>query len=147
MGWHVDGGPSLLHMNITLFGKRVLKCKVLGKEVSDGAYDVEVLQDHLCPGSVYLSSPACCLHSVHYDSQPKEAVNQPPNTLTIHLRSDLFRSRHGPSVFHKSNRLLAEVVAPIVARHLASEPFQLPSMQEIDRVIGMWAIKQSDVRI
>merc|ERR1712224_44444 len=88
---------------------------VLGQELLDGSHHVRVLEDRLSPGDVYLSSPACCLHSVDYDSQAyEETANQPPNTLTIQFRSDFLHSRYGPAVFHKSNKLFAATISPVI---------------------------------
>merc|ERR1711865_524230 len=99
-----------------LCGNRTVSCEVLGDKCgseSDGKYDVAVLEQTLAPGDVYVTSPACCYHSVRYESQAQEEAQQPPNTLVVHLRSDLMRLRHGQRVFHRSNKFMADVVAPV----------------------------------
>jgi hypothetical protein len=138
MDRHVDGGPSILHMSLSLFGWRRLNCEVLGQKRADGSYAVQVISDDLGPGDVYVSSPACCYHSVDYEEQGLEAACQPPNTLVIHLRSDILRLRHGPRVFHKSNLLMSEVIAPTVAKFLAKHPLQLPSLADVMFVMRKW---------
>merc|ERR1712079_915333 len=109
MGRHVDGGASILHMSISLFGYRTLKSEVLGTKQADGSFSVNMISDMLGPGDVYVSSPTCCYHSVDYPAQELEKAGQPPNTLVIHLRSNLFRMRYAPPVFWKSNALMKEV--------------------------------------
>ena len=80
----------------------------------------------------------CCYHNVDYPAQEPERAGQAPNTLVIHFRSDLLRLRFGPQVFHRSNSLLSEVIAPIVARHLATTTYQLPSLADLKHVISKW---------
>jgi len=138
MDRHVDGGASILHMSFSVFGWRTLNCEVLGEQLDDGSHAVEVVSDHLGPGDVYVSSPACCYHSVDYAEQELEPPGKPPNTLVIHLRSNILRTRHGPCVFHRSNLLMSEVIAPIVAKFLAKHPLHLPSMSDVEYVIKKW---------
>ena len=141
MGRHVDGGPSILHLSIGIFGRRTLKCEVLKHEQPNGSYLVEVVSDELGPGDVYVSSPACCYHSVDYPAQDLERPAQPPNTLVIHLRSDILRQRHGARMFWKSNQLMSETLGPCVAQSLARDPLELPSMSDLSHVVRSW--KQS----
>jgi len=138
---HVDGGASVLHMSISLFGFRKLRCEVLGPPDDTGGRSVKTIEYKLGPGDVYISSPACCVHSVTYEKQVREQCGEPPGTLVIHLRSDLMRLRHGPSVFYRSNALMAEVVAPIIARHLAAGPWQLPTLSDLNQVLATWALE------
>ncbi|CAE8639860.1 unnamed protein product [Polarella glacialis] len=143
MDRHVDGGPSIIHMSIALFGCRTLNCEVLNGE-EDGSSVVKIVSDHLGPGDVYVSSPSCCYHSVDYPKQFAEGAGQPPNTLVIHLRSNILRMRHGPAIFHKSNALMSDVIAPLVAKHLAADPLQLPSMADVQHVLAKWNVPLVD---
>jgi hypothetical protein len=117
---HVDGGPSLLHLSLTLFGKRIVDNEVLVAGSNRVGRECEVMLRSLecIPGSVYISSPACCYHSVRYTPGTQQDPRAPssssggardstlrhPSTLAIHLRSDMLRTRSGPQYFAQSNK-------------------------------------------
>lgn len=147
MARHVDGGPSLLHLALSLAGQRTVSCEFIS---SAGDGRVETCDLVLGPGDAYLSSPACCHHSVAYSAQLQaeappaglpggyvtaDAVplgSQPlPSTIVIQFRSDLLRRRAKPQDFPQSNRMLAECLAPVVARFLAVNPLRLPRLEDV----------------
>ncbi|CAE8672411.1 unnamed protein product [Polarella glacialis] len=147
MGRHVDGGASLLHLSIGFTGRRRLRCEPVANAAGGKVEELELL---LGPGDVYLSSPACCYHSVSYEAMGDEAAaststtttatttppgsGSPPPTLVAHFRSDLLRLRAKPQDFHKSNRLLSQLLAPAVAELLQREPlFRLPNLAQVRR--------------
>ena len=86
-GWHTDGGASLLHAGLTIFGSRQLLVKVKGEEGC------------IClaqrPGSFYVGNLCALEHNVaHGASAPGSLGDGPPQNqvqITVMLRSDLFR--------------------------------------------------------
>mmetsp|Transcript_93315 Transcript_93315/g.283316 ORF Transcript_93315/g.283316 Transcript_93315/m.283316 type:complete len:228 (-) Transcript_93315:107-790(-) len=74
---HMDGATSLLHLGLTLGGRRTLRAGVFpthseasgGKNVWDEAvWSPGHLKDTpMSPGSAYISSPFCFEHAVEYD--------------------------------------------------------------------------------
>eukprot|EP00929_Paragymnodinium_shiwhaense_P059648 TRINITY_DN29867_c0_g1_i1.p1 TRINITY_DN29867_c0_g1~~TRINITY_DN29867_c0_g1_i1.p1 ORF type:complete len:608 (+),score=144.64 TRINITY_DN29867_c0_g1_i1:181-2004(+) len=135
---HVDGGASLLHMSVALAGCRTVTFEHLDV---DGK-TVKTFEADLKPGDVYVSSPACCYHSVAYKGEQEDDDgaasaamdtdgSQPfPSTIIVHLRSNMLRLRNAPQWFHRSNKLLSNL-APVVARMLAAAPLELPSLLDI----------------
>lgn len=127
---HVDGGASLLHLSLGLCGF----CTVRFESAGIGN-KVEVLEVTLCPGDVYIGSPACCYHCVAYDATTGACDENGltiPSTFVLHLRSELLRMRTSPSWFHKTNALLAVHLAPVVADALASDPLRLPCLADVE---------------
>mmetsp|Transcript_148601 Transcript_148601/g.475826 ORF Transcript_148601/g.475826 Transcript_148601/m.475826 type:complete len:169 (-) Transcript_148601:13-519(-) len=57
-------------------------------------------------------------------------------TMVLHLRSNILRLRSNPSTFKASNRMLAEVLAPLVARSLAEDPLVLPTLADVRAAEG-----------
>lgn len=155
---HVDGGASLLHLSLTLAGQRTVSFEALR---ADGR-SVETIRVPCGPGDVYLGSPACCYHSVAYgdvegqvrfdpSGMPAPALRSVlgewPSTIVVHLRSEVMKKRCQPAWFHKSNQILAEVLAPLVAQALARDPLVLPGLQEVQRAearLGLAAAGAAD---
>lgn len=123
---HIDGGPSLLHLSFALHGCRSLHTEFVERAEGGKVSSVSV---QLRPGDVYLSSPACCIHSVSYP--PQRAADHELQLLVIHFRSDLLRMRAKPQMFHGSNAMLSEALSPAVAKFLERSPFVLPSLQQV----------------
>jgi len=135
MGRHVDGGPSLLHLSLSLAGRRKFRSEALSY---NDQCSVEVQDFELGPGDVYVTSPACFYHSVRYEAQGGSMTSQLPSdivggpeTVVLHLRSNILRLRSNPSTFKASNRMLSECLAPAVAQALAAEPIVLPSLADV----------------
>ena len=99
-GWHTDGGASLLHAGLTIFGSRQLLVEVRGEEGC-----ISLAQR---PGSFYVGNLCALEHNVaHGASAPGSLDDGPPEQqvqIAVMLRSDLFRqararkidSRPGP---------------------------------------------------
>ena len=151
-GWHTDGGCSLLHAAVTLFGTRSVEVKV------DGTHQVTL---HQTPGSFYVGNLAALEHCVCHHEDCKhtfppaavtasgDAEDSTPMTrprqqqrdtakgdrrlqIAVMIRSDVFRDCRarkinavpGPAEFFG-------VVNFAVARHLAEVPVALPDLTEV----------------
>ena len=137
-GLHYDGGASLLHMGVTLFGHRELTFHFLegGRPHS--------LQISQRPGLVYVGNLCSAEHEVFHRKENFHLFHGsfPPATppsvapaassegceIAVMVRTDVFRhsmarttkSKPGPSdVF--------EIVNLLVRDHLAKEPLELPT--------------------
>ena len=125
---HFDGGASILHMGITLFGCREVRF-FLGNKENEAGDLVETLD--LMPGSVYLGVVAGALHQVVHRPPrfPTDALEG--HSLTCMIRTTLFPAPRGrirrrlplpPKMF---DRLATNIVTS-----LREEPFRLPSLEE-----------------
>ena len=91
---HYDGGASLLHMCISIWGRRGLKCYFAGTDRSDRWYEQK-------PGCVYIGNLCTVQHQVkHYSAEEAGPLYKPPKRIkrdakglliTVMLRSDFFR--------------------------------------------------------
>ena len=151
--WHTDGGCSLLHAAVTLFGTRSVEVKVAG---------IDQVTLHQAPGSFYVGSLAALEHCVRHHEDCKhtfhpaavtasgDAEDPAPRTsrrlrqkrnpakgdqrlqIAVMIRSDVFRDCRartinavpGPAEFF-------HVVNFAVARHLADVPVALPDLTEV----------------
>ena len=152
-GWHTDGGCSLLHASVTLFGTRSVEVKVGGK--------TQVTLDQE-PGSFYVGNLCALEHNVRHHEECKHTFEGAAVTakgdgkdlasaakakgsrraetakgdqrlqIAVMIRSDVFRkmrarkknSTPGPvEFFHVVNRT--------VAQHLADVPVALPDLTEV----------------
>ena len=126
-GWHTEGGASLLHAGLTLFGSRFLDVDVgEGRERC-----ISLLQE---PGSFYIGNLCALDHDARHVENPAGCWGDGPDRLQIAVmfRSDVFRESRarrkdscpGPSeLFH--------VVNEETAKHLVEEPFFLPVLSEV----------------
>ena len=99
-GWHTDGGASLLHAGLTIFGSRQLLVKVKGEN------DCISLAQR--PGSFYVGNLCALEHNVAHGASAPGSLGDGPLEkqvqIAVMLRSDLFRqararkidSRPGP---------------------------------------------------
>jgi len=131
-GWwaeaeHQDGGASILHMAVTLYGRRRLRC-VQGA----GEADMEFLN---LPGSVYLGSLTGPVHQVHHvpgavgDSLPIDGLG--PCSVTVQTRTALFPACQ--SRLRKTSpapRAFFQCLAEAFRQGLARGDWQLPSLRE-----------------
>ena len=65
-GWHTDGGCSLLHASVTLFGTRSVEVKVIGKP------QVTLDQE---PGSFYVGNLSALEHNVRHHEECKHTFD------------------------------------------------------------------------
>ena len=66
-GWHTDGGCSLLHASVTLFGTRSVEVKVEGKP------QVTLDQE---PGSFYVGNLSALEHNVRHHEECKHTFDE-----------------------------------------------------------------------
>ena len=143
-GWHTDGGCSLLHGSVTLFGTRSVEVKVEGKP------QVTLHQE---PGSFYVANMSALEHNVRHHGECKHTFDRAAGTangdaegpapaetakgdqrlqIAVMIRSDVFRdvrarkinSTPGPAEFFR-------VVNYTVAQHLADVSVALPDLTEV----------------
>jgi hypothetical protein len=120
---HFDGGASLLHMGLTLFGHRDLECWFAGGERRLFPQS---------PGSVYVGNMCAVEHrdgraGARGFFEPHGREGAPGLLITVMLRSDLFRHSHAPKQKGKPTTTdLFDIVNSVVARHLAAAPLELP---------------------
>ena len=129
-GWHTDGGASLLHAGLTIFGSRQLR--VMGK--GENGF-ISIAQP---PGSFCVGDLCALEHNVaHGASAPGSlgdgAMPQSKQVqIAVMLRSDLFRQARGRN---KDSRLgppeLFRIVNNETARHLAEVPFPMPELADV----------------
>ena len=156
-GWHTDGGCSLLHAAVTIFGTRSVEVKV------EGQPQITLEQE---PGSFYVGNLAALEHNVHHHKECEHAFDRaaalatdkgwglaseasdmgdvgdaaPAATvegawkmqIAVMLRCDVFR-------YHRARKInstpgpaaLFRVVNYAAAQHLAEEPVALPDLTEV----------------
>ena len=124
---HVDGGASIIHLSLSLFGTR----KLLFWEKDDVEPHVLILRE----GDVYISSPAAYEHQVLHDDDSAsgeellEFGGMGPVKLAIQLRCDTFasaRARAPPA----SPKVVHEAASEAVQRWLLEVPLALPTLEE-----------------
>ena len=152
-GWHTDGGCSLLHASVTIFGTRSVEVKVEGKP------KITLDQE---PGSFYVGNLSALEHNVRHHVECKHTFDGAAATakvnrkrlrskvdaenissaataegdqrlqIAVMIRSDVFRdfrtreknSAPDPPEFFR-------VVSYAVAQHLADIPVALPDLTEV----------------
>ena len=145
---HKDGAGSLLHLSLTVFGRRDVRC-----EQSSDASDSAGLSDVLIschPGTLYFGAMTGPKHQVRHteaaphelwkDPRPEEdrpkAVSGGPGeyAVTIQARTGLFAHCRA----HQRNTSPApwdgfKVIVENIREGMARMPFRLPTMEEVDR--------------
>ena len=126
--WHTDGGASLLHGGLTIFGSRVVEVRTEGRDDC-----ISLVQR---PGSFYIGNFTALEHRVVHRERSEGSFGEGPPSeqieIAVMLRSDVFReararvinSTPGPAeTFHLVNRE--------VARHIAERQFYLPDLGDV----------------
>ena len=121
---HFDGGASLLHGGLTIFGSRHLECMVAAS--AGGKEDWEVLPQR--PGRFYVGNVCSPWHRVRHLEQagPLCAVVGDVHVVVM-LRTDVFRAERSRAM--KVKPRLAEVfdiVNEVVVPRLAARPLGFP---------------------
>ena len=127
-GWHTDGGASLLHGGLTVFGSRTLLVN------SEGRGCISLPQK---PGSFYVGNLCALEHNVEPCAESAGCYGEGPPSkqvqIAVMLRSDVFRVR-APSRTRKAMSgpvELFKVVNTETAKHLADHPFRLPDLDAV----------------
>ena len=126
-GWHTDGGSSLLHAALTLFGTRRV--------------DVECGEDgcislHQEPGSFYMGNLCALNHNVVHDEHPTGTYGDGASServqIAVMLRSDVFRNARARKMNATPGPAeLFRIVNRETAKHLAEEALQLPDLAAV----------------
>ena len=128
-GQHIDGGTSLLHAALGLFGDRDLELEFLG--------EAEKKTLHQRPGDFYVGNLCAIHHEVLHDGSNRGCLSRRSGNYTevkiaVMFRSDVFRlarartknSTPGPGdLYH--------IVNEETARHLVEVPFVLPDLAAV----------------
>ena len=128
---HFDGGASLLHGGLTVFGSRHLECKVAasaaGEEASAAGEEAwEVLPQR--PGSSYVGNLRAPWHRVRHQEQagPLCAAAEDVH-VTVMLRTDVFRGVRSRAKKIKPRLVeVFEFVNEVVASALSARPLSFP---------------------
>ena len=156
-GWHTDGGSSLLHASVTLFGTRTVQVRM------DGEEEVNLAQE---PGSFYVGNLCALEHNVRHHEECKHTFDgaavtakgdgkdlasaatakgdaedpAPAETakgdqrrqIAVMIRSDVFRNFRARKINSTPGPVeFFRVVNRIVAQHLANVPVALPDLTEV----------------
>ena len=127
-GWHTDGGASLLHASVTLFGSREVQVKT-----SYGLEErcISLIQK---PGSFYMGSMTALEHNVVHHDEPEGPLYQGSDRaeIAVMLRCDVFRKCRARKINAVPGPTeLFRIVNAEVARHLAEVPFHLPDFAAV----------------
>ena len=136
-GWHTDGGTSLLHASVTLFGTRELQVKIADKR---GQEHMVTLAQR--PGSFYVGNMCALQHNVHHTTESSECFNiaseaasakSPSIQIACMLRSDFFRHSQARMLDRTPGpKELYRVVNHEVAAYLAdNRSLHLPNLSAV----------------
>ena len=127
-GKHYDGGASLLHMGITIFGSRNLECW-------HGDGTSHTLQQS--PGSIYVGNMCAVEHQVAHVDDASDLHCSPADPMqgvkiAVMIRSDVFSQSRARRMSGKPTPTdVFDIVNNVIAQHLASEPITLPSFTQV----------------
>jgi len=129
-GWHTDGGASLLHASLTLFGSR----SVLVKVEKEGGSETICLPQR--PGSFYVGNMCAMEHNVAHGSQTEGSFGNGPqekrSQVAVMLRTDVFRQARARTLNSTPGPVeLYRIVNDETARHLAEKPLHLPDLAAV----------------
>ena len=128
---HFDGGASLLHMGLTVFGARELECW-LADQTSCVFKQV--------PGSLYVGTMAAIEHQVAHDPAWSLQLCGPQGfQIVLQFRCDVFRHARGRANFRKPTpSVVFDVFNDIVVKHMVEQPLHIPELQ--DCVLGTGSV-------
>ena len=123
---HFDGGASLLHAGLTIFGTRHVEVKV----AESAADKWNVLPQSA--GSFYMGNMCAAWHRVHHLDR-KEAGTLCGAAGNVHiavmLRTDVFREERARSTATKPTPgRVCDIVNEVVAESLATDPLHFPDL-------------------
>ena len=130
---HCDGGASLLHIGISLYGERFLR--FWEKDV-EAPWELQ----HIA-GQVYISSPACFTHqALHRDGSPSDlmaftGLSSNLVKYAVQIRCELFLQARGTTP-PASPPVAFQAAAEVVAHWLVEAKIRLPSLAEIADLRG-----------
>ena len=127
---HFDGGASLLHGGLTIFGSRHLECKVAasaaGEEASaagEEAWEVLPQRPGMCVGN--LRAPWHCVR--HQEQEGPLCAAAGDVHVTVMLRADVFRDERSRAKKIKPRPVeVFDIVHEVVASALSARPLRFP---------------------
>ena len=147
---HFDGGASLLHAGLTIFGTRHLELKVaesVADKVAESAADevAETAADEVAEsaadewkvlpqsaGSFYMGNMCTAWHRVHYlDRKEAGKLCQAAGDvhIAIMLYTDVFREEWARAASQKPTpSAVFDIVNQVIASKLASDPLRFPDL-------------------
>ena len=130
-GWHIDGGASLLHAALTIFGTRTLQVKL--RDATDGADRIIELPQR--PGSFYIGNLCALEHNVVHGAESAgcyKLEGQQEWQIAVMLRTDVFRATRSRNINTTPGpKEVFDIVNRETARHLAEQPLQLPDLTAV----------------
>ncbi|CAJ1390944.1 unnamed protein product [Effrenium voratum] len=129
MHWHKDGATGLLHLGITLSGRRRLQLRAWGETSDEESWTQELW---MAPGHIYLSSPFLFEHGITYSG---EGSGKGP-TLALMCRFGFLDEEKALWVNHLRSRDMLEV-AQLFCQTLReaadAKELKMPSLAEVKR--------------
>ena len=131
---HIDGGASLLHLGLTIFGSRLLHVWLNEERTL-------VFEQH--PGSIYIGNMCAAEHQVeHFDDARKQELFHPTGAgsaseqkaylIAIMLRSDVFRWSRARKLKGKPTPVdMFDLINKTVAEHVSTVAFVIPDFATV----------------
>ena len=137
---HFDGGASILHMGLTLWGRRRLYLNLADPAEKvvpmAGPAGDEWVVTHQRPGSVYLANLCAPFHQVGHEGEddPDDLFHAPSGQsykVAIMFRTSCFGyARARTSSTPPNPKQVFEIVSSVIHKVLLSNRFCLPSLQD-----------------
>jgi hypothetical protein len=123
---HFDGGASLFHMGLTLYGRRRMDVTLADPEDNPSFV--------FTPGNVYAGNLCAAEHIVIHESDHDRSegfeVEGRSVKITAMMRTSLFGAGYGRTIkTPPSPKLVYAAVNPVVAQHLKDNCLKLPSFE------------------
>ena len=127
-GWHTDGGTSLLHASVTIYGSRTVQV-----QLEEEAGCISLLQR---PGSFYMGNLCALNHNVTHGAHAAGSYGEGPPSdqvqIAVMLRSDVFRAARARKINATPGPVeLFRIVNSETAKHLSEQPFHLPDLAAV----------------
>ena len=126
---HHDGGASILHMGVTLYGRRRVRCFTAGP---DGEHE----DFPQMPGSVYVGTLTGCLHQVLHDEPRASCEARAGHSVSLMVRTTLFphnRARNGGPF---SDPELVKCLAHAFSEALRDQVWVLPTLRQCQQALA-----------
>ena len=128
-GWHIDGGASILHAALTLFGTRSVLAEL-------NQPDKHIISLPQRPGSFYVGNLCAVNHNVQHHAVSAGNFRPGPEAeevqIAVMLRSDYFRCSRARKINATPGPAeLYRIVNKETAKHLAMRPLRLPDLAAV----------------
>ena len=117
---HHDGGASVLHMGVTLYGRRRVRC--FTQDQHGEFEDFEQV-----PGSVYLGTLTGPLHEVHHDLPHSHTETCLGHSVSIMIRTSLFPHNRQRAMNRPPDDILRSL-AQTFSEALRDLPWRMPGL-------------------